>query len=240
MNFRIRYYPDCYEELITYYPKFYREVREMVAVLHAHGRMADALMDNIDLAYSNSFIMAADERTIKKWEKFLNITYDKELTLDQRRRVVAARISGYGHIGEPEIRELVGIYTDCDITVDFAAGVIYVNIDGEIFDEGNLYETLLDRIPAHLALKMTARTIRRFPITLNFGFGAAIGKEARIEPVPRGRTIKEPVTVSAGAYAYTRAPTHQAPVKHKTGSQARSSGGLYCRTHIKSKLVKEE
>lgn len=38
------HYKNNYEELITYYPVFYREVYEMVEILKAQGRLADNLL----------------------------------------------------------------------------------------------------------------------------------------------------------------------------------------------------
>lgn len=294
MKFYNNTYASNYEELITYYPKYYRGVEEMEAILRYFGGICDDMEAQNEQAFLNNFILWADEATIKRWEDFLGIVYDKPLSLEQRRRVVLGRISGNGHIGEPEIRVIVAIYTDRPITVDFKAGVIYIDIDGEIFDEGNLYDTLLGRIPAHLALKMTARTIRRFPMTLRVNFGGAIGQEILAQPVGRDRTAAstlllaqgafdmththiEPGTakrrqetalsLTAGTYDTTRNPAKPhgedraqrveipltgggafgterrdtpLPPKRSDDSQAKSSGGFFCRTHIKTKLIKED
>ena len=48
MKFYDKYYTSNYEELITYYPRFYRDVFEMVEILKAHGRIADGMEDNIE------------------------------------------------------------------------------------------------------------------------------------------------------------------------------------------------
>lgn len=190
-----------YEELASYYPRFYRGVLEMEAVLKYFGEVCDDMQAKIEQAFLNNFILQADEETVREWEGFLEIRHDKPLSLDQRRRVILGRISGTGHIGEPEIRAIVSIYTDCDITVDFEGGVIRVDIDGEIFDEGSLYQSLLNRIPAHLALKMTARTIRKFPMELKFGFGAATGQESLARPLAGKREERRQAGLSCGGFA---------------------------------------
>ena len=69
MKFYDKYYTSNYEELITYYPRFYRDVFEMVEILKAHGRIADGMEDNIEQAYLNGFIDYADEATIAKTGK---------------------------------------------------------------------------------------------------------------------------------------------------------------------------
>ena len=56
MKFYEKYYASNYEELITYYPRFYRDVFEMVEILKAYGRIADNLENNIEQIFFNSFI----------------------------------------------------------------------------------------------------------------------------------------------------------------------------------------
>lgn len=227
MQFYSRYWPDCYEELITYYPRFYREVREMVAILHAHGHMADGAQDAIERTFLNAFVLEADEATIKKWEGVLGIIYTKSLTLEQRRRVVYARLNSGSHVGEPEIRQMVGAYTDCGITVDFDSGIIYVDIDGEIFDEGNLYESLLGRIPAHLGLMMTARTIREFRQVLPLCFGGAIGQEMQGQPVGRDRTASETLVLAQGAFLASSSDIEPSAAKTRQEQALSLSFGSY-------------
>ena len=70
LKFYNRYYQNSYEELITYYPRFYRNVFEMVEILKAYGRIADDLENNIEQIFFNSFIDYADERIIEKFEVF--------------------------------------------------------------------------------------------------------------------------------------------------------------------------
>lgn len=162
MKFYIKYYKNNYEKLLTYYPRYYRDVFEMVEILKAYGKISDVLELQIEQAYLNNFVLEADETTIRGWEDILGITYSKPLSLEQRRRVIIARIAGHGHIGEPEIREVIANYTDKSVSVDFAKGIIYIVIEGEVFDENNLLRTLLRRIPAHLALDMKVHIQRKF------------------------------------------------------------------------------
>ena len=83
-----KYFPGNYDELITYYPKFYRDVLEMRAILEAHGAVLDELEDNIELVFFNNFIDTADEQTISDLEKFLDIKLNRSRSLEVRRRFV--------------------------------------------------------------------------------------------------------------------------------------------------------
>lgn len=259
-----KYYKSNYEELITYYPRFYRDVFEMVEILKAFGRVSDGLEANIEQTYLNNFILTADAETIKVWEGILDITYTQKLTLDQRKRVVIARIMGYGHIGEPEIRGIIANYTERAVVVDFAKGVVFITIEGEIFDEENLWKTLLKRIPAHLALNVKVHIQRSFRQRLDIHFGAATGANFTLTPVGEDRVSRRPLYVGYGGRAVSEFAT--TPVgedrtsrtalsvgysglltpgvdgvppgveKAATG-RAEGAGGMYCHTHTKSKLI---
>lgn len=69
MKFYDKYFKSNYEELITYYPRYYRDVFEMVEILKAEGRIADELEAHIEQAYLNNFVLTADLETVKIWEK---------------------------------------------------------------------------------------------------------------------------------------------------------------------------
>ncbi len=162
MKFYEKYFKNCYEELLTYYPEFYKKVYEMNEILKVFGNISDEFESCIEQVYLNNFILTADADTLKIWEDILGITYSEKLPIEQRRRVIVGRISGGKHIGEQEIRTLISNYTDKKVSVDFEKGSIKINISGEIFDESNLLKTLLQRIPAHIPLDMTVQKKRSF------------------------------------------------------------------------------
>lgn len=179
-------YEDNFKELCAAMPLFYLDVFEMREILKAQGRLMDDVCAAFELVIDNNFIMTADDQTIREWEEVLHIPRDPSLTLDQRRRIVAGYTSGRGHIGEPEIREIVGQYTENAITVAFAKGVITIGIEGEIFGEDSLVDTLLRRIPAHLALKIILHIRRVFRHEIPVGYAALAGSYFLGPPVGAG------------------------------------------------------
>ena len=218
-----KYYKNNFEELITYYPRYYREVFEMVEILKAFGRVADGLEANIEQTYLNNFILTADAETIKVWEEILEITYTRPLTLDQRKRVVIARLAGYGHIGEPEIRAIIANYTERAVAVDFEKGVVFITIEGEVFDEANLWNTLLRRIPAHLALNVKVHIQRSFRQRIDFHFGGATGAHFNLVPVGEDRTSRSQLYVGYAGRAIAEFDT--SPLgEDRTGRTALSVG----------------
>ena len=74
-------YPSRFEELRAYYPRFYWNVVEMMAVLKAGGAVLDDFTDRIEVVYGNCFIETADEQTVARLEAFLGISLNKSRTL---------------------------------------------------------------------------------------------------------------------------------------------------------------
>lgn len=212
MRFYNKWWASCYDELIAQYPRFYRDVYEMVEILKAFGRVSDRMESDIEQTYLNNFILEADEATIKEWEDIIGITYSEKLSLENRRRVVVSRLIGIRHIGEPEIREIVAQYSEGAVEVDFEGGVITLIIYDDVFDEDVLRGTLLERIPAHLRLDMRVKIPREFRQVIKFSFGGTVQRAVYSDWISEDRSSAG--TVKAGA-----------------------AGGAYCYSSVKSKLI---
>lgn len=159
MKFYEKYFGSNYEELITYYPRFYREVFEMVEILKAHGRIADEIEDNIEQTYLNAFIDYADEATIAKLEKFLMIGLNKSRTLEERRRLVKSYFIGFGKVSASMLEEMIQSYTGAAVESRFEPfddeknNMLYINFQRG--DEPTLYMSDINlllgkKIPAHI------------------------------------------------------------------------------------------
>lgn len=257
-------YDDNFKELCASMPLFYLDVFEMREILKAEGRLLDGVCDGFELILANNFILPADEPTIAKWEKALRIFYEEELTLDQRKQAVIAKITGYGHIGEPEIRAIIACYTAGAVSVAFARGVIYLVIEGEIPGEATLYTTLLDRIPAHLRLGMKIHIRRAYRQDVTFSNGGAVITSFHPDPVGEDRVSRAAMTISFGGAALANLDGQPIPIDMQAvtgvpvaygaflepledGTQpntrsahtrrGEAAGGLYYHSHIKSKLI---
>lgn len=171
MKFYEKYFENNYEELITYYPRFYREVYEMVEILKAHGRIADEVEANIEQTYLNNFIDYADEETIGKLEKFLMIGLNKARTLEERRRLVKSYFVGSGKVSATMLKEMIQSYTNAEADVYFEPfddednNMLYIN-----FQRGkeptlymsDIHQLLGKKIPAHIIWQ--AAVTYRFPV----------------------------------------------------------------------------
>lgn len=113
------YWKCNYDELITFYPRYYREVLEMDAILHAEGRLADGIQDGIDLMLLNNFIDSADDDTITKLEEFLDLSLMKQRTLEERRRFIKSFFAGQGKVSATRIAEMIRTYTGANTICKF-------------------------------------------------------------------------------------------------------------------------
>lgn len=166
-----KYYKNNYEELITYYPKFYREVLEMRAILEAEGKLADDIENNIECVFNNCFIDTADEITIRKLEEFLGLKLYRQRSLEDRRRLVKSLFVGNGKISASMISEMISAYTGAKVSCTFEPydelrnNMLYINF--ERGSEKTLYTSdilslLEKRIPAHI--KYRTAVVYSFPI----------------------------------------------------------------------------
>lgn len=158
MKFYNKYYSN-YEELTRYYPRYYLQVREMDAILHAYGELADRMEADIEQTFLNCFIDTADESTIESWETFLGITTNTSLSLETRRGLIKAYIIGFGHLSATMIKQMVNSYTGTDVDVVFEPfdeegnNRLYITIIRD--EDDTIYMTdimtlLGKKIPAHI------------------------------------------------------------------------------------------
>lgn len=171
MKFYDKYYENNFEELITYYPRFYRDVFEMVEILKAHGRIADEMEANIEQTYLNCFIDYADEEIIEQLEKFLNIGLNKSRTLEERRRLVKSYFVGFGKVSASMLAEMIQSYTGASVDIKFEPfdeegnNMLYIHFQRG--DEPTLYMSdinllLSKKIPAHIQYQ--AAVTYHFPV----------------------------------------------------------------------------
>lgn len=168
-----KYYENCYEELIRYYPCFYREVFEMEAILKAHGKLADDMESNIERVLNNGFIDTADEHTIKRLEEFfyLDVGCGK---LSERRNYIKSFLIGRGKISASIICAMVKMCTGMEVGCKFEpfdnAGNNRLDIKVTQGEDGtlptnNVITLLSRRIPAHIYWLLNNTIILNFDLS---------------------------------------------------------------------------
>lgn len=165
------YWKCNYDELITFYPRYYREVLEMDAILHAEGELADGIQNGIDLMLLNNFIDSADDDTITKLERFLGLSLMKQRLLEERRRFIKSFFAGQGKVSSTRIAEMIRTYTGADTVCEFYPFDEERNNRLDIqFERGSeatiyisdIYTLLAKMLPAHIEYR--AVMTYRFPV----------------------------------------------------------------------------
>lgn len=182
------YYDTTYEEIVNYSPDYYTEVKEMQAVYKAEGDLLDDIKDGIEKVFGDCFIDSADEATIAKLERFLNIHMHGERSLDDRRRLVKSYFVGAGKMSASLLSDMIGTYTGAKSQCRFEPCDIQGNnalyIDTERGAETSLYasdimELIRAKLPAHIAyqfnvvyeneVQISNEIVFGYPVTANCG-----------------------------------------------------------------------
>ncbi len=173
-----KFFKSSFEELLSYYPRFYYNVFEMVEILKADGRLADDIEAGMETALANCFIDTADEATIEQWERFLEINLLRPGSLEERRGLIKSFIIGAGNISASALCSIISAYTgaavECKLEPADSEGNNKLFI---IFDRGNHGEIYLDdigalilkKIPAHIRYSIIMDLVPDIPLELTVG-----------------------------------------------------------------------
>lgn len=153
------YWKCSYDELITFYPRLYREVFEMDAILRAEGELSDGIKNGIDLMLLNNFIESADEDTVTKLETFLGLSMMKQRSLEERRRFIKSFFAGQGRVSATRIEEMIRAYTGADTKCEFypfdeqrnnRLDIQFERGDEDVIYVSDIYTLLAKMLPAHI------------------------------------------------------------------------------------------
>lgn len=154
-----------YEELLSMYPGFYREIYEMQEILKAEGKLYDGLKSDIQQVFFDQFVDYADSETVAVYEKIIGIETDTNKSLDERRRVVKAFLTGSGKLSAASIKSLIGSYTQgavqCDLDKINAGDNFHTLIitaergGGDTINLSDITELIEKKIPSHIKYELS-------------------------------------------------------------------------------------
>lgn len=174
-----KFYRNCYEELLSYYPRYYRNVTEMCAILKAEGDIADKLEENIEQVFDNAFIDTADAATIARLERFINLELQKTGTLEERRRIVKSFFVGSGKTSGSMLKSMISAYTNAEVTVNFKPNADGDNILYIEFERGSEKDVYPDDIQKLVSMKIPAHI--KFSLNMAYDTGFTCINAAAIQ-----------------------------------------------------------
>jgi len=172
------YWKCKYDELITFYPRYYREVFEMDAILRTAGGLADGIQNGIEEVLLNNFIENADEDTLSMYEQFLGLSLLRQRTVEERRRLVKSFFAGQGKVSATRIAEMIRAYTGADTTCEFypfdsegnnRLDVIFERGGEEVIYISDIYILLSKMLPAHIEYRAMAE----------YSYAVGVGKKRK-------------------------------------------------------------
>lgn len=152
----------CYDEMISWYPTFYRDVLEMNAILKAYGGISDDLQTAIETVLYNFFIDTADEPSVRRMEDFLGIYGEVTSSLEARKAYVKSYYLGFGKMSETIIRKIIATFSGYDSHCklepydEVKNNCLYISFEenAELKDYiDGIARLLLRRVPAHLVMR---------------------------------------------------------------------------------------
>ncbi len=141
-------------------PQFYMDVKEMMGVYEADGKLLDKLCEDVETVKLNQFVFSSDEAVIERLERFFRFSVNQNKSLMDRKHHIVSHLTGLGKISKDKIVETIRQFTDAgsDMTLDMFNEnndqALFVTLDRGIKEDvywNQLVKTLADRLPAHLA-----------------------------------------------------------------------------------------
>ena len=99
-----------YEELLSYGPSFYKNLLEMDVNYRFAGKTLDIGAEGLERLIQDQFIDTADEETISRWERWMNLPSDPNNDLEYRRRKVKLFWNGGDKFSGSLIKEIIKNY----------------------------------------------------------------------------------------------------------------------------------
>lgn len=152
-------------KLIDYLPPILRDISEYKAILDDTEK--DALYEKIDLLQKNQFIETSSEIGIKRWEKLLKLNPKGDLSLDERKFIISAKLNERLPytitVLKERLTEICGSEKNYTIEADFNKYTmkVLVHIPNKNY-VNEVSELMRDVIPANIDLLTSTKYNQHF------------------------------------------------------------------------------
>ena len=144
------------DELGSYLPKFWQQIREMDANNAAAGHMLDRMAADMEQTVKDRFFDSCSKNMLSRYEKFLQIYNSCGMGIDERRIQVKMKWNGSGKMTgsriEAIVKECCG--SECDVSFGSSRLKIEMTIGDNLSAYINMIREILQNstIPAHIEI----------------------------------------------------------------------------------------
>lgn len=144
-----------YEEIVSYAPHFYPQIKEMDAIYRFAGWTCDLMATDLEKLVAMQFIKYMDDELLARYESFIGIDRDYSKTLEERKTISLAKSNSSGKISKSKIQSIVNSFVECDCRVSLDDSDIVVDMmfrDNPAKYMNYIREILQKEIPAHMKI----------------------------------------------------------------------------------------
>ncbi len=148
-----------YEEIVSYSPRYYRNIKEMDAVFRLAGWLIDLMAQDMENMVAFQFLKYMDDETLTRYEAFLGMAADRSKTLEERKDYVSAVLIGSGKVSADKISGLVNQFSGCiceDIVL--VEDVLHIRIvayeDRNLILRDEIFDLIRQKVPSHIEMSV--------------------------------------------------------------------------------------
>lgn len=160
-------------KMINYYPPVVNILMEYKSLINAAGFEVDFLKSQFNITLDNAYMTTMSGERLRQWETALGIIPADGSTIDERRKVVMARLQTGYKLNTTTINNIVRTLTGGSANSYIENSCLYVSVMGKDDDRTMSYPAveaeLERRIPAHLQLNVRRQFATWGDIKNNFG-----------------------------------------------------------------------
>lgn len=164
---------SAYDVLYDNLPDYFKNVKEFIQILKAHGYGLDELNENIRSIYNNLFIQTADSATLSYYENLLGISVSPDDTIAYRRQRIIQQLSLVPRFDINWLKEkLNSLYGEDGYSLDINPEecVLSIEISSGSYNSMRLfYDFIWDVIPAHIEIPTSQYANTDIPVGMYNG-----------------------------------------------------------------------
>ncbi len=144
-----------YEEIASYSPRYYINIKEMDAVFRLAGWSVDLMAQDMEDMVAFQFLKYMDEEALTRYEAFLGIRKDPNKTAEERKAYINALLMSSGKLSADKLKAIIKQFVDCECSIELSGVELYINMvfkDNPSTYMGDIRNLVKGKVPAHLKI----------------------------------------------------------------------------------------